>query len=138
MIIEARVTIDLKLDGSWRIVQIEHVADSRLATMLPEGSPSYAKVPTGHLRKLWGIGDEPEPETESAEQLDAAGPFTATEHLVNAHKVRQHRRREHSRDYPEHGHCSICGACGKKASTCYSFRDRPSSHRGEPFTGTGC
>jgi hypothetical protein len=113
MIIEARVTIDLKLDGSWRIVQIEHVADSRLT-------------------------DEPEPGTESAEQLDAAGPFTATEHLVNAHKVRQHRRREHSRDYPEHGHCSICGACGKKASTCYSFRDRPSSHRGEPFTGTGC
>ncbi len=94
------------------------------------------------LRELWG--DEPEPGTESAEQLDAAGPFTATEHLVNAHKVREHRRAEHSREYPEHGHCSICGACGKKSSTCLSvvngtYYGRGSAHHtGEPFTGPGC
>ncbi len=24
---------------------------------------------------------------------------------------------KHRRDYPEHGHCSICGRCGKKSST---------------------
>jgi len=94
MIVEALVKIDLKLDGSWRIVQIKR---------LDEG------MSLDHLI--------PEPGTESAEQLDAAGPFTATEHLVNAHKVREHRRAEHSREYPAHGHCSICGRCGKKSST---------------------
>ena len=90
MKIAALVKIELALDGTWRIMQIES-----------------AQVPAKHLSKLWGSGDEPQ---------------KATEYLANAQSVREHQRaasavRAHARSYPTHGHCSICGRCGKKSST---------------------
>ena len=49
-------------------------------------------------------------------------PPKASEYLANAQSVREHQRaasavRAHARSYPTHGHCSICGRCGKKSST---------------------
>ncbi len=76
-------------------------------------------------------------------------PPKASEYLANAQSVREHQRaasavRAHARSYPTHGHCSICGACGKKASTHTRNSDRhflrtgETRHRGEPFTGEAC
>ena len=49
-------------------------------------------------------------------------PPKASAYLANAQSVREHQRaaqtgRAHARSYPTHGHCSICGRCGKKSST---------------------
>ena len=71
-------------------------------------------------------------------------PQKATEYLANAQSVREHQRaasavKAHARSYPTHGHCSICGACGKKSSTCGNYYGRGNNaHRGEPFSGEAC
>ena len=106
MQIDALVKIELALDGTYKIVQ--------LRPYTPGDSIPSALTTGYHTQK-------------------------ATEYLANAQSVREHQRaasavKAHARSYPTHGHCTICGECGKKNSTCGGL----GYHTGEPFTGEAC
>ena len=112
MIIRAIVNIDLKLDGTWKIVQMFPCKEEDL------------------------FPDRQEEEEEELEFTQVPKEPSASWLLANAERVRMERK------FPQwrvrHTHCSHCGECGKKRSTHRTRPDGSTYHVGEPFTGKKC
>ena len=121
MIIRAIAVIDLKLDGTWKIMQMYSAKpdDIRPDDMIQPMSDEEKE------RKLDYICNPPkDPEATPVQDL-----------LDHAQAVRE--KRKHM--WPiRHSHCNICGACGKKRTTHRVARDGHHYHTGEPFSGVRC
>ena len=117
MIVRAVVLIDLKLDGTWKIMQMFPAKEEDL-------------FPDDELKEMKERKEEPVEFTQVPKEPSASW------HLANAKRVREERKQPEWK--VNHKHCSICGECGKSRQTHRTRRDGSTYHVGEPFNGKKC